>query len=172
MRKKVCGGSQAALCGTPVLYHVRPRLESSSADKKPAEPHVCPKCSASFVHSRHLKKHVESHGRNDCQSCSALFTSRKKLVLHMREKHDKKLLDSKYSCTFCEKSFTRKNSLYSHLRCHAEAGQLVCEVCGQFVNTEADLEAHTKEHEESRLSCPLCHQTFSRQQQYSRHMQV
>lgn len=174
MRKKVCGASQATHTNGsgPAVYQIH-HLQTypNTSAKKHRELYSCTKCNKSFVYSRHLEKHLQGHERNDCQYCNDLFSSKKKLILHMREKHGKKILDTKHSCKFCEKSFTRREALYSHLRTHSN-GQEVCISCGEFFADKEALIAHTKIHEDSQFSCPLCHQTFSRQQQYSRHMQV
>jgi DNA-directed RNA polymerase subunit RPC12/RpoP len=171
MRKKVCDGTHSQ-SDIPPIYHVLANHgHTATTSKKQKETYVCGKCKKAFSYARHLEKHLQGHKRNDCKDCSEMFASRKYLNLHMREKHDKKLLDTKYSCKFCKQVFTRSCFLYTHYRVHAE-GRLVCEICGDFCTDTNEYEKHLLKHEESRLSCILCHRTFARQQQYSMHMQV
>ncbi|CAB3374250.1 Hypothetical predicted protein [Cloeon dipterum] len=119
-----------------------------------------------------FRKHMQGHEKNDCKLCDELFTSQKKLKVHMREKHNQRLLDYSHKCKFCDKTFTRRQSLYKHLQLHAKEKQ-VCNFCGEFCNSKEDLESHVEQaHEESQMMCcALCHQTFSRKQQYNAHLQ-
>lgn len=133
--------------------------------------YVCLKCKRTFALLRHLKKHMQGHEKNDCDLCDELFTSRKQFVVHMRETHSKRVVDYQHFCKFCDKSFTRKHTLFKHYQTHAK-DKLVCYLCGDFFKDQNDLDRHTDSHEEIQYCCALCHQNFTRKQQYDAHLLV
>ena len=132
----------------------------------------CPECPQTFPNRRHFNTHVEGHRKNNCQSCDVRLTTRKELTLHMAKEHKIKLQSAKYQCQFCERCFVKQVTLFNHYNHHAN-GKFVCQGCGMFLDTKAELEAHKEKHELDRpWKCTRCATTFSRRQQYVIHMTV
>ncbi|XP_059474506.1 zinc finger protein 883-like [Neocloeon triangulifer] len=171
MRKKV-GDVTGPACSSGFAPLYTPQKPPPALKKQREHSITCLKCKRTFALTRHYKKHMQGHEKNDCKLCNKLFTCRKQLQRHMRETHNERLVDYVHHCNFCDKKFTRRHSLYRHLQMHAEDKQ-VCNFCGHFCDTKEELEAHIEQtHEESQMMCcPLCHQTFSRKQQYNAHLQ-
>jgi len=170
MRKKVGEPKgPAASNGFAPLY--TPQKPPSSTRKVREHTYVCLKCKRTFALLRHHKKHMQGHEKNDCELCDGLFTSRKQLMVHMREKHNKRIVDYQHKCSFCDKCFTRKHALFKHFQIHAK-DKVVCLICGGFCDDQVELEKHMETHEEIQFCCPLCHQNFIRRQQYNAHLQV
>ena len=75
---------------------------------------LCEFCPAGFLRKSHMINHMEEEHIKDpkyiCDICGKGCFSNNKLAKHKRTRH------KTFSCQYCEKFYTRKNSLIKHLK--------------------------------------------------------
>uniref|UniRef100_A0A2A4J3T8 Protein krueppel n=1 Tax=Heliothis virescens TaxID=7102 RepID=A0A2A4J3T8_HELVI len=77
------------------------------------------------------------------------------------------------TCTFCNKLYLNKTFLDKHIAKHHESAFIVCEetLLEQIVEQTVDVEVKTENEEPAQLlQCPVCQMTFSKQRSLSQHM--
>ena len=67
---------------------------------------------------------MEGHKRNVCSYCSYSFCNNKKLKSHMKTEHNIDLISKTFPCEHCERVFLKKESLYHHLKTHAQKSEV------------------------------------------------
>lgn len=85
----------------------------------------------------HIAFHnLKSSGKNrfDCETCNVSFKSMDSLKVHLSSNHGS--IRNNIPCPFdsCEKSFTNKLTLKTHLICHnrhEKAPSFICDICGK-----------------------------------------
>ncbi|XP_072295435.1 uncharacterized protein [Eucyclogobius newberryi] len=69
--------------------------------------------------------------------------------------------DKPYSCSFCKKRFTQQTSLDYHVRAHTGERPYSCSVCNKAFVVKSNLNVHMRIHTaEKRFSCDICTKTF------------
>jgi len=95
-----------------------------------------------------------------CESCSKEFPTVAALNQHIKERHAYK---KKYRCFACGRSYTCKESLYSHRNRIHQSNDIQCEWCPHAFPTLQVLETHRKrshEANEGEIPCNLCPSKF------------
>lgn len=78
--------------------------------------------------------------------------------------------DGRFECPLCDKSFSLKRNLTSHLRRHLFQPTFECEVCGKKFKRRSELRAHAVVHtQEKPFECKVCHRRFARQSDLRSH---
>uniref|UniRef100_W5NKG3 PR domain containing 4 n=1 Tax=Lepisosteus oculatus TaxID=7918 RepID=W5NKG3_LEPOC len=76
-----------------------------------------------------------------------------------------------YRCSVCEKSFTQKAHLASHMIIHTGARDLKCEHCDRLFMRRQDLKQHALTHtQERQKKCPRCDKLFWRTNHLKKHL--
>ena len=77
-----------------------------------------------------------------CDQCSSKFETNRALLRHISDDHAVK----KFSCNYCEKTFTTKDRVQQHEMCiHHSQGTITCKVCGKGFGHKAKLKAHDEQ---------------------------
>ena len=80
-----------------------------------------------------------------------------KFKRHM-EVHSK----TRYSCSECNKSFTRKDQLKVHINSVHKGQKFMCDICTKIYDSQPSLKYHISSiHEQKRYNCELCDESFS-----------
>ena len=76
--------------------------------------HSCDECDAAFATKSRLYSHLKhSHGNYTCQICKKVFSQYGGYLRHKKSHEEKEFL-----CTYCPKSFYRKDHLKIHEKVH------------------------------------------------------
>lgn len=110
-------------------------------------PLVCPKDSRQFVSMQpyicHLQKvHSDMFPKFLlCTHCKMSFDNIYERLAHMKQCDEKK-----FTCDHCEKKFSNKNYLNSHLKRELGLLRCSCSVCGKVVKAKDELKIHMRTH--------------------------
>ncbi|XP_078514940.1 uncharacterized protein LOC144773667 [Lissotriton helveticus] len=160
----------------------------------------CSKCGVTCDSASHLTEHQESHTGelqlkevHQCQSCEQTFWDLQSLAIHQQEhtekatttqeadtSSEKKNLSAEevkvkkpHACTDCDKRFTLKSKLISHLKLHTGERPFTCSECGKTFRDTILLRKHQLIHtEEKPYSCSDCGKTFSVKGYLFRHQKI
>ncbi|KAK0669911.1 hypothetical protein QBC41DRAFT_318787 [Cercophora samala] len=84
-------------------------------------------------------------------------------LVHIKQKQE-------HRCQFCDKVFTRKFNLDSHLVTHSEDRPWKCHACSKSFARESDLSRHSKGHDEGNsFGCQGCGKKFARRDTLANH---
>uniref|UniRef100_A0A1A9UGP8 Protein krueppel n=1 Tax=Glossina austeni TaxID=7395 RepID=A0A1A9UGP8_GLOAU len=105
-----------------------------------------------------------------CQYCDMAFKTQVECSQHELN-HDP---NTPYTCSFCSKRFSSRQSLIAHIReIHDAERPYVCANCNKGFCRRSDLKKHTIVHTGVRpFSCPVCMKSFSRNTNLTKHMRV
>ncbi len=129
----------------------------------------CPKCPKTFSKIYNLKRHFPVHTGHFkfwCDTCQRGFTQKALHEDHMR-KHEGRL----YKCEYCIKSYQTRTSLYRHLPEHTGKYPHYCLTCGAGFVVREELKLHENKHRglSTKIQCPKCPKTFTKQRNLKRH---
>lgn len=135
-------------------------------------PHKCKYCSKKFARKGRLKNPTDSTHfgiRHKCHLCSALLASKEYLNRHIRNAHNRV---TRYSCMYCEKSYTSKHSLRSHVNVIHEDNKhsFQCNTCDKVFLRQSSLYCHKIRHAQEKLhKCCTCSMKFYTEIEKKRH---
>ena len=88
---------------------------------------------------------------------------RKKQRRSSSAKKDSSLIDKRYSCPHCEKSYSRASDLRSHARIHTNDNPFKCDECGKVFGKNSHLIRHRDIHTSARpWKCGVCGKSCKR----------
>lgn len=132
----------------------------------------CSVCAKRFKENRHLIVHMKTHLPDDkkdqvnCNVCGKNYSSVFSLRQHIKVVHVNEAI---FTCPYCDKKFSRKANLTSHLNVHSEDKKFECDICGLKLKTKGNLRVHKKIHSEDFVSCTICGKQFKTQNQLTNH---
>lgn len=149
-----------------MTFKKRHRLrEHQSKEHENRKPYSCDKCGQDFAALSNYTKHVCFRASNDvkCLFCDEKFKSRKDMLLHSKQAHEKP-----HVCPTCGNAFRRKENLQQHLETHsadrAARRRFVCSVegCKSSFTRKSNLKTHMQTIHGGVLpfSCDTCGKTF------------
>ncbi|XP_078147351.1 uncharacterized protein LOC139911630 [Centroberyx gerrardi] len=121
----------------------------------------CSKCDQVFGSARERDGHRQKHRLPSlpCPVCSAPFSSQARLLRHLQT-HPAEGAEPRYTCRFCDRTFTGVTQLRIHQRSHTPRS-FQCEQCHKAFGTLAGLQAHRASHSaERRFLCSHCGKRF------------
>lgn len=115
-----------------------------------------------------------------CDNCNKTFSSRPKLLQHMRV-HSQKLRN--HSCSVCQRKFPSEILLTRHEIVHSDLLTQIkfetmnrCLVCNETFKEKHELEDHMQDHknhlEESLIECIYCEKPYSKLSNLVRHLKT
>lgn len=139
----------------------------------------CPRAfSSRFKLVRHILIHSEER-RFQCTSCGRRFHRKDHLKNHLQVHNPNKIL---HSCELCQKTYCSLLSYRKHIALHAaEAGDLVCKLCGKALADREAIMHHLKVHtgartlrgpSERKFPCNQCDRLFFTKKDVKRHLVV
>jgi KRAB domain-containing zinc finger protein len=134
-------------------FLVKEQFETHQFKKHSLLPFKCPKknCKRSFLQEEYLKKHIcidhiskieKSYKCKETQKCidkGVSFSSQGKLNQHLYLHGEKK-----FKCAKCEKAFTIKFYLDSHMRTHTGEKLFLCRKCNKPFSSFSSRKYHEK----------------------------
>ena len=107
-----------------------------------------------------------------CQvaGCAAILSSKYHLMRHVKSVHSG---DEKVVCDICNKTYSSKHSLNTHLLTHSQEKKHKCRYCNTRFRLAATLKRHERRHTGERPhKCPVCTQCFIDISELNRHLAV
>ncbi|XP_011677381.2 gastrula zinc finger protein XlCGF57.1 isoform X2 [Strongylocentrotus purpuratus] len=162
--------------------------------------YVCPKCHETFPNKASFDDHLRSNSEakpDFCSVCGDTFLDKCRLVIHLKRHITETSLrspshykmppkaqltdvqtpssDKPYSCSECNKQYTSKRHLNTHIRKHT--GDLPCQcqyqTCDKRFAHEYQLTNHMVSHSEERPHvCSECGKAFQRRSGVVKHMRL
>ncbi|XP_074468517.1 uncharacterized protein LOC141753817 [Sebastes fasciatus] len=81
--------------------------------------------------------------------------------------------EKSFSCSFCNKSFSRCGNLQKHIRIHTGEKLFNCSVCGKAFVERGNLKVHMRTHTgEKPFSCSVCERSFAHSGNLQTHMRT
>ncbi|XP_017103616.2 zinc finger protein OZF [Drosophila bipectinata] len=141
-------------------------------------PLKCPYCPQTFIQEQYLKAHLLIHpeqepspliprGRHQCTICSAVFTNKSALEVHINAHKGKR----PHECSVCSASFRSKPALTLHIRTHTGEKPYQCPHCPKAFSDNNNLIKHRRRHTDIRpYQCLLCQMCFREKHHLKRHV--
>ena len=130
----------------------------------------CKECGSYLPSSASLKIHEQIHEQQNIHVCSAndectaRFPSKKRLNVHMLQKHgleSKPGVRTRLTCHVCNKTWNTASELKGHMARHSDEKSFVCVECGKCLKTERSLQTHSLLHTGTKdIKCDECEQVF------------
>ncbi|XP_013170476.1 PREDICTED: zinc finger protein 184-like [Papilio xuthus] len=148
---------------------IKPLTITNENGKKYAHCNICGKNISIGSWKRHMRAHI-GEKRYSCHTCGLAFNDSGNLARHSKAIHAK---HRPFSCTVCDKTFSRNAHLRDHMKSHSESRDFVCDICGKASKSSAALRMHRKIHQqECKFSCIKCGAKFKRGGELRAHVTV
>ncbi|XP_052859859.1 transcription factor grauzone-like [Anopheles cruzii] len=122
-------------------------------------PYKCTQCHQSYALECHLKAHMVTHVRVNCEICGKLLASSLSLRVHMVNIHGKR---ENLICDSCGKEFRTRQAFDRHVNLHLgidPTEQVQCTLCSKWHRSKRALKVHVQlVHNEAgqTFKCDLC----------------
>uniref|UniRef100_A0A1A8EYQ7 C2H2-type domain-containing protein n=1 Tax=Nothobranchius korthausae TaxID=1143690 RepID=A0A1A8EYQ7_9TELE len=102
------------------------------------------------------------------QSCSSFNPARR-----MRMPQRSSLSEKRFTCSYCDKTFTRFGQLKEHMRSHTGEKPFSCKQCGRSFTKQCNLIRHAVVHSrEKPHECSLCGKCFTQRSSLTSHQKT
>jgi len=127
------------------LVKTKSKRRVVSRDDSLSSMYLCKLCN-SYVDKSLMKQHNRTvHQDRDtltCSDCGKLFTSKRSLFGHKKEKHSGHT--EVFTCPDCNKQFSRKSNLKAHRESLHFGKKFPCRVCGRIFTNRSSMNQHVK----------------------------
>lgn len=174
MHQETCGGRfQCEVCGAQLTtrFFFARHMERHSDKHK----YECNICQRTFRLYFTYRDHIASHRRSmECYMCSKQLSTINSLREHFRIKHSMGTEDSvcllKRTCSICDKVFSSKTYLSTHMRFHGTHRKMQCSMCDFSTVQRRTLINHEKTHRLERdFKCDVCKKDFKTLSNMNKH---
>ena len=136
-KRMSCRAGQRSFCEVCQKYVTR--IEAHNQNVHWEKRYNCDICEKAFTTTWILKYHKQMHTRPySCTICGDTFGYAPIYERHMRKHTGEK----QFQCDMCNKKFSRRDNLFTHLRSHA--GKFKCVKCKVYFTSKHGLDQHTK----------------------------
>ena len=80
------------------------------------------------------------------------------------------IISQEFKCSYCSKTFDRRDVLNDHIRNHTGEKPFECNICKKKFTRGFVLLRHMRTHGEGLYKCDFCHKGFDRKDTYRDHM--
>lgn len=140
-RPSVVGNSKGSSADAAV------KRQSTTASNLPnVRRYQCAECPKYYGSSSNLNRHRRSHHSLIdttaicCPNCDKLYVSREAFKLHAQTHYPA------YTCSICDRAFSRQWSLKLHFRLHTGEKPYKCSVCSKPFADKSNLRCHERSH--------------------------
>eukprot|EP00105_Crassostrea_gigas_P016383 XP_011433748.1 PREDICTED: zinc finger protein 595 [Crassostrea gigas] len=142
--------------------------------------YMCDSCGVSFNQRSGLYTHKLTHHNNNpahiCSECGKAFKHPNYLRSHFVAKHLKHEDIASYgcriyTCEICQKLFSDKSDLRSHMNKHTGEKPFKCAICNKGFSDKSNMRAHQRLHQDSRPHhCNVCGKGFLFNRDLKKHL--
>ncbi|XP_052676111.1 zinc finger protein 85-like isoform X2 [Crassostrea angulata] len=142
--------------------------------------YMCDSCGMSFNQRSGLYTHKLTHHNNNpahiCSECGKAFKHPNYLRSHFVAKHLKHEDIASYgcriyTCEICQKLFSDKSDLRSHMNKHTGEKPFKCAICNKGFSDKSNMRAHQRLHQDSRPHhCNVCGKGFLFNRDLKKHL--
>jgi len=139
------GTSEQLLPEQPLNLVKKDRKRKPSSHSSHSDYIICKLCNSYVVHDMIDIHNRDVHGNEDrlaCSDCGKLFTSKRSLFGHKKEKHSGPM--EIHTCPDCGKNFSRKSNLKAHRDSLHFGKKFPCSLCGRIFTNRSSMNQHIK----------------------------
>ncbi|XP_059056423.1 zinc finger protein 568-like [Achroia grisella] len=163
-------------CGSAFITKQRLKVHTYSLHAHSVKITYCDICKKEYPSHKKYKIHYDVVHKMlrkiKCSKCPARFADYFVRQKHLVDVHgDTPIL---YTCKVCDKSFTRRYSLSSHIKKeHLEERDVHCSLCTHTCFNSYELKAHmVKKHGERLFDCGVCKKSYASQKSLAEHQRI
>nr|XP_026484069.1 zinc finger protein 26-like [Vanessa tameamea] len=125
-------------------------------------PAKCKLCNIEFLSRKALRAHLDNHNAKICSLCDKKFLNIHNFKVHINRCGITGYKPERYVCDICNKCYSSKNGLRSHLKTdHGFGKVLSCSWCNKKFDAISRLKDHIVKHTKERnFHCNLCDGQF------------
>ncbi|XP_037025417.1 zinc finger protein 260-like [Bradysia coprophila] len=130
----------------PKKYTTKHKLKEHTMRHDGVKNHICPFCGLRKTTPHELKVHINYHTREKlwpCKLCNAQFSSIGNMSRHFKIVH---CGIKAYTCTICDRSFGKSETLKHHVYTHTGEKPHACSICNKRFIQSIALQTHMKTH--------------------------
>jgi len=133
----------------------------------------CHICGYSHIEPSRVKYHMRIHFQErpfKCDQCSYAGKHQTALRVHVKNVHERV---KRFHCEKCDKKFSAKVTLQSHIQVHMNERKFKCSYCTAAFNVDAALKRHELIHTNERpYHCDICNLDFNQSSSLKRHIRI
>ena len=134
--------------------------------------HVCKKEFRSDRLKRHMTVHTDIYP-HECLKCSKKFKYRNRLKEHITRYHTGEGRRNTVRCDLCNRYYSTRWSIVSHIVTHLGQRQFKCRVCDKRFVHQSNCKEHERIHfSEPKIPCSYCGKTFRNNKNLNRHLKI
>ena len=160
--------------------HSKAKPDSIQAKLAAIKLYTCNFCGTEFNRKSRYKSHIlackpglPAAPSVQCDVCSKLFKSEDSLAIHTARDHEGS--KTPWTCSICDKGFTRKASYEEHIARHKGIKDKHCAICNKYFYETAFWRHNKLVHptrETLRFTCHLCQKQFPQKFKLKQHLSV